>query len=379
MKTKPRRKLVGRTLVALTLASTPWVACVHITEERAHRDEIVGRADSAGTTFEVSDGLGAIRRLEPGFMSIWAKAPSIQLNVTRRESSPSSFVLTVTNTLPDAVLEARTDTGATTLVPEALPSALPTEKRWALTIPSGTSTFLVRSGRGEPAGPWRFALVSDIQEAIDRVQDIYARMNVDPSILFVVSAGDLTRQGEIAELERFQHELESLRVPFFPTLGNHELGTERGAAFQRHFGRASFRFVYGGMQFTFLDSASATIDPIVYGWLDTWLAEGRQRTHAVLMHIPPVDPVGVRNGSFADRNEANKLLAKLAEGGVDITLYGHIHSYYPFSNAGIPAYISGGGGSIPERFDGIGRHYLTVDVDPVRGITQTGVVRIDRD
>jgi predicted phosphodiesterase len=95
------------------------------------------------------------------------------------------------------------------------------------------------------------------------------------------------------------------------------------------------------------------------------------------MHIPPIDPIGVRNGSFASRNEANKLLAQLAEGDVDLTLYGHIHSYYAFANAGIPAYISGGGGSIPERFDGVGRHYLTVDVDPVRGIVQTGLVRID--
>ncbi len=62
-----------------------------------------------------------------------------------------------------------------------------------------------------------------------------------------------------------------------------------------------------------------------------------------------------------------------------MTIYGHIHSYYAFSNAGIPAYISGGGGAIPERFDGIGRHYLTVDVDPVSGVIETGLVRIDRD
>ena len=65
------------------------------------------------------------------------------------------------------------------------------------------------------------------------------------------------------------------------------------------------------------------------------------------MHIPPVDPIGVRNGSFANRNEAAKLLTRLARGGVDLTLYGHIHSYYAFENAGIPAHISGGGGAIP--------------------------------
>lgn len=376
---KPHRKRFPRKIIVVALLGATGLACVDVAEERAHRDETIGKGASAETTFEIADGLGAIRQLEPGTISLWAKAPSIQIEVTQGEHVPATWILTVTNTLPDAVLEARTDSGAIALVPELLPSALPTEKRWSLTIPSGTSTLLVHSARGEPAGSWRFAVLSDIQEAIDRVQDIYKRMNADPSISFVVSAGDLTTQGTIAQLERFQHELESLRVPFFPTLGNHELGTEAGAAFQRRFGRASFRFVYGGMQFTFLDSASATIDPVVYGWLDAWLAEGRTRTHAVLMHIPPIDPVGVRNGSFANRNEANKLLAKLAEGGVDVTLYGHIHSYYPFSNAGVPAYISGGGGAIPERFDGIGRHYLTVDVDPVRGITQTGVVRVDPD
>ncbi|HMI88831.1 MAG TPA: metallophosphoesterase [Polyangiaceae bacterium] len=364
-------------VVALLVASC--VACVGVTEERAQRDETVGKGGIAGATFEVVDGLGAWRQLEPGAVSLWAKAPTIEIKVTLGENAPAGWTLRVTNTLPDAVLEATADSEAAPLATELLSSAIRTEKQWGFTLPVGASTLRVHSARGEPAGPWRFALLSDIQEAIDRVQDIYARINADPSIAFVVSAGDLTRRGDVEELERFQRELTSLRVPFFPTLGNHELGTDDGAPFQRHFGRASFRFVYGGMQFTFLDSGSATIDPLVYGWLDNWLAEGRHRTHAVLMHIPPIDPIGVRNGSFANRNEGNKLLAKLAAGGVDVTLYGHIHSYYPFANAGIPAYISGGGGSIPERFDGIGRHYLTVDVDPARGITQTGVVRIDPD
>lgn len=40
---------------------------------------------------------------------------------------------------------------------------------------------------------------------------------------------------------------------------------------------------------------------------------------------------------------------------VDLTVHGHVHSYYAFANAGIPAFITGGGGAIPERFDAIGR------------------------
>jgi hypothetical protein len=62
---------------------------------------------------------------------------------------------------------------------------------------------------------------------------------------------------------------------------------------------------------------------------------------------------------------------------VDVTLYGHIHSYYHFENAGIPAYISGGGGSHPERFDQIGRHFLLVHADPVSETLRVEVVRVD--
>jgi predicted phosphodiesterase len=361
----------------VALLATSQLRCVGVAKERARRDETIGQGESGGATFAVVDGLGVLRKLEPGVVSLWAKAPSIAIEVMLGESAPGTWNLTVGNTLPDAVLELQTDTGGTPPRAESLPSAIPTEKRWALTLAAGKTILLVHSARGEPVGPWRFALLSDIQEAIDRVQDIYARINADPNISFVVSAGDLTWDGSMQELERFQHELDSLRVPFYPTLGNHELGTEDGAPFQRYFGRANFRFVHGGMQFTFIDSASGTIDPLVYARLDAWLAEGRQRTHAILAHIPPIDPIGVRNEGFVNGKEANKFLAELAEANVDITLYGHIHSYYAFANAGIPAYISGGGGSVPERFDGIGRHYMTVDVDPARGILQTGIVRID--
>jgi 3',5'-cyclic AMP phosphodiesterase CpdA len=282
--------------------------------------------------------------------------------------------MTIDNTLPAALLDVEPAGVAT-----PLDAARATQKRWLIDATPGTDVKLTLRPPAEPTAPWRFAVLSDIQEAIDRVQDIYARMNADSSIVFVASAGDLTTRGATEQLVRFQHELESLRVPYFATMGNHELGNDDGVPFQTLFGRGNFRFAFGGAQLTFIDSASATLAPRVYDWLTAWLAEAGDRASVVLMHIPPIDPIGVRNGSFADRNEAAKLLANLAAGGADLTLYGHIHSYYAFSNAGIPAYISGGGGSIPERFDGIGRHYLTVDVDPTRGILQTAVVRIDAD
>jgi Icc-related predicted phosphoesterase len=87
--------------------------------------------------------------------------------------------------------------------------------------------------------------------------------------------------------------------------------------------------------------------------------------------------VGVRNGAFASRSEAAALLARFAQARVDLTLYGHIHSYYSFDNAGIPAFISGGGGALPERFDTVGRHFLVIEVDAARGVTGVSRVRVD--
>jgi 3',5'-cyclic-AMP phosphodiesterase len=71
------------------------------------------------------------------------------------------------------------------------------------------------------------------------------------------------------------------------------------------------------------------------------------------------------------------MVAKLARGGVDLTLYGHLHTFVGFENAGTPAYVTGGGGAIPDRLDGIGRHFMTIDVDPYQKVYQAAVVRVD--
>ncbi|MEL6180869.1 MAG: metallophosphoesterase, partial [Myxococcota bacterium] len=179
-----------------------------------------------------------------------------------------------------------------------------------------------------------------------------------------------------SQLERFQREMETLPFPCYATLGNHELGVDEHL-FQRLYGRVNASFGYRGVRFTLLDSASATIAPQVHGWLDGWLDEGRDGLHLVMMHIPPLDPVGFRNGAFASRSEANALLAKLARGGVDMTVYGHVHSYYTFTNAGIEAFISGGGGAIPQRQDGVGRHFLLVEAYPDQERFTTSMIRVE--
>jgi predicted phosphodiesterase len=224
--------------------------------------------------------------------------------------------------------------------------------------------------------PFVFAVLSDVQRAVGEVNEIFARMNEDLELRFVVSTGDLVNTGTRAELERFQRELALLEIPLFSTVGNHEMGAP-----PRHwhelFGPFNVHFGFRGVSFSLVDSGNATIDPEVYGWLDGWLAEARAGVHVVLTHVPPLDPVGLRGGGFRSRKEAAKLITALGQGAVDVLFLGHIHSYYAFSNAGVPTYLSGGGGAIQERLDGIERHYLRVGVDPSRGIQDVAIVRVD--
>ncbi len=370
-----------RALAIIALASS----CVNVARSRAETDETIGQADTVAMRVEVEDGLACIRNIADGELDLRAQAPLVRVRVTLKTAAPSLRVR-IRNVLTDVTLEVReVATGAALGVSEE-PVAVgadgrvdPSDRAWRIHFgPGGSRPIELRLRAPDESNEalYRFAVLADVQEALPSVLDIYARMNEDKSIRFVVFSGDLTRRGSREEVEEFEDRERHLDVPLFATLGNHELGAE-DVPFQKIIGRANLHFQFRKVAFSLLDSASATIDPAVYAWLDTWLEGARDRVHVVAMHIPPLDPAGARNGAFANKSESAKLLALLARGKVDLTLYGHVHSFYAFSNAGIPAYISGGGGAIPERMDGIGRHYLNVDVHPREGIKSVGVTRID--
>jgi hypothetical protein len=346
-------------------------ACLRPGEDRARRDEQVGRAQSPGVRVEVELGHAAVRELVPERLRLWAGAPRLSLTLEWETPPPAEVAIEIQNCMPLAEL---TSADAPLIASERAPGNRCVFRLGPVPGPSAR-VEIAPPGTDQPS-PFRFAVMSDVQEAIDRVQDIYEVIDAQPDLDFLLGAGDLTEQGTREELERFELELGELDIPYYTTLGNHELG-QSPSLYQDFFGRGSQSFVYRGVRFTLLDSASASIDPIVFGWLDEWLEQGKDSGHVVAMHIPPLDPIGVRNGAFANRNEAAKLLGRLAAGGVDLTLYGHVHSYYHFENAGMPAHISGGGGAIPERFDDIGRHFLVVDADPSLQAFDVSVVRVD--
>ncbi|MCA9632959.1 MAG: metallophosphoesterase [Myxococcales bacterium] len=345
-------------------------------EERAERDLEVGHAAARGLRVDVDDGLAVVSGIgqdEDGNwqLKLWSSAPTQRFTLRRTDAASTSWRMTLSNVMRES--ELRVVEGEAEITRSD--GSHPTQQVYQLELRTPEVRFELMAPEARQRGPFSFALLSDVQEAIDRVQDIFGRINQEP-VAFMLGAGDLTQRGTDEQLSRYKRELERLEVPYYTTLGNHELG-QSPTLWHDYFGRASFHFDFRGAAFSLVDSGSATVDPLIYDRLDGWLGEHGSDVHIVAMHIPPLDPIGVRNGAFSSRNEAAKLLGRLARGHVDLTLYGHIHSYYDFENGGIPAYISGGGGAIPERFDDIGRHFLVIDVDPDSGIRDVRTVRVD--
>lgn len=354
---------------SLALVALLATGCLRPAEEQVELDRSVGRAAIEVGRVEVADGLAMVEAFEAGAVELWVGAPAIDLTLTVAEGAPSGWTLTGRNVLSDAALSV----DGVAVEVSARPRA--TEAVWALTLAPGEHTLRLAPPDIDDAGHWRFAVLSDVQRAIGEVGDITAMLADEPGVRFLVSAGDITNQGEPSEYRRFRAEMGALPFPFYATPGNHERGTE-ARTWTDALGRANYSFTFRDTRFSFIDSSFATIDPTVYDWLDGWLAAGESGPHVVTTHIPIMDPVGVRGGQFRSRKEAGKLLTKLARSSVDLVLFGHVHSYYAFTLAGIPAFISGGGGGLPERLDGVGRHYLVVEVDPGE-ITGARLVRVD--
>jgi hypothetical protein len=332
-------------------------ACTRPGEQRAMAELEVGSASRPGISVQAIGGLAAIRALGDGTLDVWSQTPDLELAVTLDATAAGSWTIVARNTLVDAVL---TENGA---VHPRAPGGAPTVATFTLALGAGTTTLRIAPPDADRVEPYRFAAMADIQTALPVVDDMFRVISGVPDLRFVVGMGDITERGELAEYELFDRQLQTLAIPFYTTLGNHELWGPPERFFDRY-GRASFHFSFKGAAFTFVDSGDTGLDPIVEGWLDGWLDAARDQVHVFLTHVPPLDPFGGRYGSFRSAEDARRLLARLVVGKVDLTLYGHIHTYIQFDNAGIPAYISGGGGALPMRWDGIDRHFLVVTIDP---------------
>jgi predicted phosphodiesterase len=344
-------------------------ACIRPAGSRTELDLEVGIGSAEGINLTVAQGYAAIRALESDRALLWAQAPVLSMEIALENAG--NIRLEVLNCLPDA--KARF--GGQTVDPRI--GERTTHCVYDLPLPAGTTEVEVSPDDADQIGSFKVAVLGDIQTALDEVDDVFLKISEQRDLRFVLCTGDVTDKAEIWEFELYERQLAALEIPIYSTIGNHEL-TREPKTWHRRYGLYSVHFPFKGARFSFVDSGNATLDQDLHARLDEWLDEGEDRIHLFGTHYPLLDPVGTRNSAFRSRNEAAKVLAALAQGNVDLTLYGHIHSYYSFDNASIPAHISGGGGALPERLDGIDRHFLAIELDPgANEVRSVEVMRVD--
>ena len=347
-------KIVSRYALGLFLLA----GCLSPGDDRVLADMSVGRADVEGLNIRIENGLAAIRSAGQEELTLWAQAPAFSIEVTSLQNRP--LKLEILNCMPDAV-------GLLNNQPQTrLESQSATRCLFDLSLPSGSSTILIAPSDWNEPTTFSFADMGDIQRALSEVDDIFQAISDTPELRFVMSTGDITESAAISEYDLFEEKLSALSIPYFSTIGNHEL-TNDFSRWTSRFGLFSIHFEFKGVRFSFVDSGNASISPLLQERLDRWLETSKDAVHIFGTHYPLIDPVGSRGGDFRSRLEGHNVLAKLVKGNVDLALYGHIHSYYNYDNAGVPSVISGGGGALPERFDGVDRHFLKVTVSAEEG------------
>ena len=357
-------KYVVSTFILQTLLLS---SCLDVASIRSKQENQVGSKTVDGISVKVKNGLATIRSLvvdgDQISLWLWVQAPNVEITIEYEELSvEKELELKMSNVMNDSSLQVEESVGQQRSSKSIVPQFIkPTVLQTTIAYQSPRVKLRLLAPIQKAEEEWKFAVFADVQERINGLADLLQPLGKE-DVKFALISGDLTSMGKTHELELFQEEMERhLPFPCYATLGNHELGTE-GIPFYHYFGRGSFNFTYGGAMFSLIDGASATIAKSTYQALMTWLERGRNQLHIFITHIPIIDPDGSRGGAYASRLDGAHLLGQLKQYRVDYLIYGHVHTYRQFSQANIPALISGGGGSIPMRLDGIGRHYVIFSV-----------------
>lgn len=336
-----------------------WLAllcgCSSVTdpEPRAQLDLVLGTTSRGGVTWR-SELLAAVAEHD-GLPVFRAACPEFTVTVERTADGPTQTRLQVRNLIPGTSL-----VGPPGSVADEAGASLEGQhlgRQWTLTFPPGTDRLELRASAGLTT-PVTFLAFGDIQRGISRFGDVVERLNAEPDAAFIVVMGDLTNVSTEAEFDAIERAFETIRLPMVLTPGNHD--AYRSFVFQQRFGRANYTCSLGGARFTSVDSSNAGLSATGWRLYDEALEAGRQDTHIVFSHIPATERFGVRSGQWNSRVEARRFVASAGAAGVDLLLFGHLHTLDVYELGGIPTVISGGAGAIEEQLDGIDRHFLEV-------------------
>ena len=221
--------------------------------------------------------------------------------------------------------------------------------------------------RGSP----NIVVYGDSRTLHDRHREVFAQI-IDLAPEAIVHVGDIVENGNsqadwdaLDEIIGFDPETmtagnDSLRIPYWPVLGNHEYNKDPGASnYLAHFDLPGnerwYSFDFENAHFAVLDSQAIvngnTEDTLAQAeWLEADLQASQGQDFIFVSFHHPV----YSESHHGDADEfwgqgANKTGINFVElfekYGVDVVFEGHAHSYEKFYNNGIYYIVTGGGGA----------------------------------
>jgi hypothetical protein len=252
-----------------------------------------------------------------------------------------------------------------------------TEKLAALArLPAKFSFIVLGDNRaGDPAGDAVYGKL--IASALERKPDV------------LMNTGDeINKPGDLDDWKRFHELSRSVRVPYFLTVGNHDVHPEVAGSERTYKDQVVlpgnelyYSFVAGNALFVVLDSNIKGQEKRITGeqfrWLELVLAASKEEHRFVFVHHPlfPEAGKGRHRGNSLDRykDERDRLHRLFVRYRVTAVFAGHEHLYLRKRIDGVLYVITGGGGAplYAKDEDGGFHHFVRIMVD---GDSVTGEV-----
>ncbi len=192
--------------------------------------------------------------------------------------------------------------------------------------------------------------------------------------LFILHGGDYSSKGTDQETDHFLGLVDGVvpEVPFFVVFGNHE----NRKVFAEKVGPLNFSVDSASLKLRVIavDNAGNALKPPELAYLKGQLAAKRENTF-VAMHVPPKT---ARWSWHTFSEGATELQEALAEHGVRMAFYFHVHLYARDVIKGVPSIISAGAGAplVSSGFPGEAVYHIVV-VRVNNGMVTTEMVRVN--
>ena len=227
-------------------------------------------------------------------------------------------------------------------------------------------------------GKFTFIVLGDNRSG----DDIYSKlvgMMMERKPAFIVNTGDqVPDEDDLKEWARFWEMSKPIKVPYFLTVGNHDVNDAKSELFYKKQvdlpgNELYYSFIAGNALFIVLDSyltgEQKKITGEQYQWLEGILAKSPQKYKFIFLHHPlyPDKDKGRHYGNSLDRypGDRDKLQALFVKHKVTTVFAGHDHLYLRATVNGIPHIIAGGGGAplYAAEKDGGFYHFIVVTVE----------------